>query len=265
VTAAPRSRFPGIHQRPTGEGSNDGPAHRCDQSTSQHIRPGNCGPIFSILGWFTCGLLCIPGAFFCLLALFARGPKGTAIAGLIVEFSGTLFFAFVGLGMIMAFLGLGAAATTAGAGATAAVREAERAQSQARSQSPAIPQTAEPASSTSTQQPDEIRLDRSPETPPKSSPNPTPVEAPAATEEPMVDESAKVLDGPDAIEAAKWRTWTTADGKHKVEAEFVKFTAGTVTLEKRDGTTVDVKLAVLCLDDQDFVKLRKWTRSTTAQ
>ena len=49
------------------------------------------GLIFAILGWFTCGLLCIPGAFLCLLALFTRGPKGAAIAGLIVGFPGTMF------------------------------------------------------------------------------------------------------------------------------------------------------------------------------
>lgn len=55
----------------------------------------------------------IPGAFLCLLALFSRGPKGAAVAGLIVGFPGTIFFAFVGLGMIMGFLGLGAAATSA--------------------------------------------------------------------------------------------------------------------------------------------------------
>ncbi len=66
------------------------------------------GLVFSILGWFTCGLLCIPGAFFCFLALFSRGPKGTAIAGLIVGFPGTLFFAVVGLGIIMGVLGIDA-------------------------------------------------------------------------------------------------------------------------------------------------------------
>ena len=70
------------------------------------------GLVFSILGWFTCGLLCIPGAFFCLLALFGRGSKAVPIAGLIIGFPGTIFFGFVGLGMILTFLGIGAAATT---------------------------------------------------------------------------------------------------------------------------------------------------------
>lgn len=81
------------------------------------------GLIFSILGWFTCGLLCIPGAFLCGLALLQSGPKGMAIAGLIVGFPGTIFFGFVGLGIIMSFLGAGAAATgAAGAAGTTGIQ-----------------------------------------------------------------------------------------------------------------------------------------------
>ncbi|MEM8671569.1 MAG: DUF4190 domain-containing protein [Planctomycetota bacterium] len=60
------------------------------------------GLIFSALGWLTCGLLCIPGAFLSFAALFDRGPKGTAIAGLIIGFPGVAFFILVGLGMIAA-------------------------------------------------------------------------------------------------------------------------------------------------------------------
>jgi hypothetical protein len=62
------------------------------------------------------------------------------------------------------------------------------------------------------------------------------------------------------LDAAKWRTWRTADGKHKVEAKFVKFVAGTLTLEKKDGTTVDVKMDILCPEDQEFVRQRKSTK-----
>jgi len=63
---------------------------------------------------------------------------------------------------------------------------------------------------------------------------------------------------PDKIELAKWRTWTTADGRYKAEAKFVTFVAGTVTLEKKDGNTVDVKLDILCSEDRDFVTQQKW-------
>ena len=57
--------------------------------------------------------------------------------------------------------------------------------------------------------------------------------------------------------ATPWRTWTTADGKYTVEAKFIKYAAGTLTLEKKDGTTVDVELDRLCPEDQDFIKERK--------
>lgn len=63
-----------------------------------------------------------------------------------------------------------------------------------------------------------------------------------------------------ATEAAKWRTWTTRDGKYTLEAKFVKYAVNTLTLEKRDGTTVNVKLEVLCAEDQDFVRQRKWLK-----
>jgi hypothetical protein len=62
------------------------------------------------------------------------------------------------------------------------------------------------------------------------------------------------------IEAAKWRTWTSANGKHKMEAKFRKFVAGTLTLEKKDGTTGEVKLDSLCAEDQEFVRKQKWKR-----
>lgn len=81
------------------------------------------GLIFSILGWFTCGLLCIPGALLSFLGLFSRGPKGAAVAGLIVGFPGTIFFFVVGLGMLMGALGVGASATHAIATADKELRD----------------------------------------------------------------------------------------------------------------------------------------------
>ena len=84
---------------------------------------GLAGLIFSILGWLTCGLLCIPGAFLSFLGLFSRAPKTLAIVGLIVGFPGAIFFFVVGLGIIMAVLGLGAAGVAA---AGVAMEEADR-------------------------------------------------------------------------------------------------------------------------------------------
>lgn len=69
----------------------------------------------------------------------------------------------------------------------------------------------------------------------------------------------------DAIEARKWRKWTTADGKFTVDAKFVRFSMGKVTLEKRNGPTVDVSLEILCSDDHDFIKNRRWARAANKQ
>lgn len=54
-------------------------------------------------------------------------------------------------------------------------------------------------------------------------------------------------------ESELWRTWTTANGKFTVEAKLLSIANGKVKLEKRNGTTVDVKLDVLSLEDQDFI------------
>ncbi len=227
------------------------------------------GLIFSILGWFTCGLLCIPGAFFCLLALFARGPKGTAIAGLIIGFPGTLFFAFMGLGLIMSFLGIGAAATSAIADAEKTMVEAQSELQQHATearQSP-VEEMPEPVETTTSEPPDEIVVgpvvqpqstapSESDSSPSLSRPESRPALDSLKTDEP--DMAAEETQEADRIEAAKWRTWATADGKYKVEAKFVTFVAGSLTLEKRDGTTVDAKLDILCPEDRNFVTQRKW-------
>lgn len=72
---------------------------------------GTAGLIFSILGWFTCGLLCPLGALLSFFGLFSRGSKSYAIAGLIVGFPGVIFLMFFGFGILAALLGLGAVAT----------------------------------------------------------------------------------------------------------------------------------------------------------
>ena len=87
---------------------------------------GLAGLVFSILGWFTCGLLCIPGAALSFLGLFTRGSKGAAIAGLIVGFPGVIFFVVIGMGIIGGVLGIGGAAvSTAHQAAGKARKEAE--------------------------------------------------------------------------------------------------------------------------------------------
>jgi hypothetical protein len=61
----------------------------------------------------------------------------------------------------------------------------------------------------------------------------------------------------DAIEAAKWRTWTDSTGTHKTEAKFGGMAFGKIKLIKKDGTTVQVPLEKLSDEDQQWIKDRK--------
>jgi hypothetical protein len=223
------------------------------------------GLTFSILGWFTLGLLCIPGAFLCFLALFARGPKGVALAGMIVGFPGTLLFAFLGFGIVMGLLGLGVAATSA-------IADAERAPSILQTTTPhqteIVPNEIESTApnaleSDSRESPDEfahgtITAEQSVS---KLAAIPFVQDQPAREEKVMhltPSTIAVETEQKTDAEAAKWRTWTTADGKYKAEAKFVKMAMGTLTLEKVDGTTIDIQFDRLCSEDQAFVRQRKW-------
>lgn len=72
-------------------------------------RPSNAlgiaGLAFSVLGWLTCGLLCIPGVIISALGLFSR-PRAMAIAGLIIGAPGVLFFILAGAAMVAGAIGL---------------------------------------------------------------------------------------------------------------------------------------------------------------
>ena len=56
-----------------------------------------------------------------------------------------------------------------------------------------------------------------------------------------------------AIEDAKYRKWSSANGKNSVEAKFVSVGQGKVTLQRRDGTKLTVSLKLLSEADQKFV------------
>lgn len=63
-------------------------------------------------------------------------------------------------------------------------------------------------------------------------------------------------------EAKLWRTWTTADGKFKIEAKFIAFRNDRVVLEKRDGKQVGVPPARLSEADRAYYRaeLKRRTR-----
>jgi hypothetical protein len=58
-------------------------------------------------------------------------------------------------------------------------------------------------------------------------------------------------------EDAKYRLWTSADGKHTTEAKFIKAINGIIYLEKRDGTTAKVPRDQLSSDDWKWIINRK--------
>lgn len=236
-------------------------SHAPQQTVVIHETPGTsglaiAGLIFSILGWFTCGLLCIPGAFLCFLALFSRGPKGTAIAGLIVGFPGTLFFAFVGLGMIMGLLGLGAAASSAVAEAEKARvdHDAEQTSQSLEDVNRGIPELEISTTGESESVEPEGRVDPVAQAMGRSD-EPIPVEPSA--EEMETAESPAQAELPPSVPTpseSEYRTWTDASGKFQVEAEFVSYAMGLVKLRKRDGAIITLPLEKLSEADQGWVR-----------
>lgn len=64
----------------------------------------------------------------------------------------------------------------------------------------------------------------------------------------------EAADRRDAEQEAKYRTWTTADGKHTVEAKLLSAINGKIKLKKRDGTMITIDKALLSPDDLKWLK-----------
>jgi type II secretory pathway pseudopilin PulG len=82
--------------------------------------------------------------------------------------------------------------------------------------------------------------------------------AKAATEAQQAARVAEQTAKQEALEAAKRRQWTSADGKYTLEATFAGLTNGVVTLEKDNGQRLPIRLEQLSKEDQDFIRDRKW-------
>ena len=68
-------------------------------------------------------------------------------------------------------------------------------------------------------------------------------------------ETAKAETAKAAKPVARFRTWTSADGKYKVEAKLLVFMDNNVELERKDnGQTIKIALATLSSADQEYVK-----------
>lgn len=203
---------------------------------------GLAGLILSILGWFTCGVLSIPGAIFSLIGLLFA-PRGSAIAGLIVGFPGVAFFFLAGMTMLAGALGLSGAAVEQ---AREAARRAEK-----HNESPAVSVDAiseetelpyEPAANlTDTADPSEPIDDATFDsdfavTPETSQPSP-----------------AEEADKPDPKSVVRW--FESANGKFRVEAKTLSVTETQVTLERTDnGRVIEVDIEKLSDTDKVWIK-----------
>jgi hypothetical protein len=52
------------------------------------------------------------------------------------------------------------------------------------------------------------------------------------------------------------RTWTSASGEYRVDAEFVSMAAGKVKLKKADGTILTLPMAKLSNEDREWIRKR---------
>ena len=55
--------------------------------------------------------------------------------------------------------------------------------------------------------------------------------------------------------------WTSANGKYKIEAKFLRRETGKVVLQKDDGTEIGVAEENLSKEDVNWVKSEKWKAS----
>ncbi len=249
---------------------------------------GLAGLVFSGLGWLTCGLLCIPGAVLSLLGLFSKGPKGHAVAGLIVGFPGVVFFVLFGAGIILTLTGIGGALNAANDIAETR-RSAE--DSMADSQQPkadvlpAVPDNdneiiaqfnttkqielesqvvPEPKPTATVESPDSSA--NAPETKP-SADIAEPV-APVAEKNPKSNQFSKKdpagLYEPEPIMIPElrvkpaepnYREFVDVTGKFRIRAQFLKVVDGKAILKKEDGIEIDVPLEKLSATDRGYIDL----------
>ena len=220
---------------------------------------GTAGLVFSILGWFTCGLLCPVGALLSFFGLFSRGSKANAVAGLIVGFPGIIFLATMGFSFIAAFLGIGAGATALVNSANETAKKAA-VEFEANLKTPQTIPTPSPTIAESIEQPtiEPLTPEESPVTndllsKPRqpfaldATQDPTPVLEKTFAEKRREKEAEKIA-------ARPFREWTSKDGKFKTKAKYIARTGQKITIEKEDGSQKEIELSRLSEADNDDVK-----------
>jgi len=75
-------------------------------------------------------------------------------------------------------------------------------------------------------------------------------------------QAAEMQKRKDAAEKARWRVWTSADGKFRTEAKFVRAGAGKVILQTEGGKEIEVAEEKLSKEDVRWIKTGKWKDAT---
>ncbi len=115
---------------------------------------------------------------------------------------------------------------------------------------PAAPAPATPATDPLAPAPAAVGEPEAPPAMPATDPL-APAPAAGAETDPLAPAPAPAAEpGP----ASAVRTWIDSSGQHKIEAEFVSFKDGTVTLKKTDGKLTELPLEKLSDADQKYVK-----------
>jgi WD40 repeat protein len=73
----------------------------------------------------------------------------------------------------------------------------------------------------------------------------------------LYDLSALLADGEKQPAPPEFRTWTSADGRFTVEAQFIKRTGDALTVQKKDGRQIQVPVAELSPADQEYLRRPK--------
>lgn len=68
-----------------------------------------------------------------------------------------------------------------------------------------------------------------------------------------------------AVSLTYARTWKSTNGKYSVEADFVGFKDGEVSLRKESGDLIQVPMSRLCPEDQDYVKSQASSEQASAE
>lgn len=221
---------------------------------------GTAGFIVALISFFTCGLVSPLALIMCFIGLFGR-PKGMAAAGFILSLIGSWWLFAFGFAIILGMLGLGAAGT-----AIANLPPPEKPKSRAVSTEQPRFEAPRFEKQPATNQPfvEQPRIIPEPEQPAPDLQALEQERRRAAEELAEQNRLAQELAAAQAAEqkaaaelAARRRTWSSADGQFKVEADFVSYGGGKVKLRRVDnGKELSLDEEILSPGDMAWIRSR---------